>query len=204
MAEKEADESQRSKGDTSSNSAATNQAPGYPRSSTSSPEHRVGQAAQTTSDVRRPRTGKISESNNSIPGRNKPKMAASRNGGALPGQASQTYLRCIRRQDPQALPVRLLRNDLIDQAQQSVLSGSKRLATRWLRAFEKALAGSPDKGGSSGKQGKEGIKLRLNCAANAGEQESDQIREWQFTVSGEKPRLAAGGGTEIGAMNVVR
>ncbi len=39
----------------------------------------------------------------------------------------QTYLRCIRRQDPQALPVRLLRNDLIDQAQQFCIERLKEI-----------------------------------------------------------------------------
>jgi len=116
----------------------------------------------------------------------------------------QANLRCVRRQDPQTLPVRLLRNDLIDQAQQLCIERLKEIGDQMAtRLGEGAGRDRPTQAGSSGKQRKEGIKLSLNCAANTGEQESDQIGEWQLAVSGEKPGLASGGGKKIGTMNVV-
>ena len=130
----------------------------------------------------------------------------------LPNMASpfwvkqgQANLRCIRRQDPQALPVRLLRNDLIDQTQQFRIERIEGIGDQMAtRLREGTGRDHPTQTGSSGKQGKEGIELSLNCAANTGEQECDQIREWQLTVSGEKPRLASDGGKEISTVNVVR
>ncbi|MGB4225913.1 MAG: hypothetical protein WBJ68_04525 [Candidatus Dechloromonas phosphoritropha] len=62
----------------------------------------------------------------------------------------------------------------------------------------------PTQTGSSGKQGKEGIELSLNCAANTGKQECDQICGGQHTVLGEKPGVTSGGAKEISTMNVVR
>ena len=41
-------------------------------------------------------------------------------------------------------------------------------------------------------------------APDTGEQECDQIREGQLTVSGEKPGVTSGGAKEISTMNVVR
>ena len=117
----------------------------------------------------------------------------------------QANLRRIRRQDPQALPEWLLRNDFIDQAQQFRIEWIEEIGKQMTACFgESTGRNHPAQASSSGKQGKERIKLGLNCAPNTGEQEGDQIRERQLTVSGEKSGLASGGGKKIGTMNVIR
>ncbi|MGB4911222.1 MAG: hypothetical protein WBO95_03645 [Candidatus Dechloromonas phosphoritropha] len=117
----------------------------------------------------------------------------------------QANLRCICRQDPQALPVRLLRNDLIDQTQQFRIERIEGIGEQMATCLREGTGRDhPTQTGSSGKQGKEGIELSLNCATNTGGQECDQIREGQLTVSGEKPGVTSGGAKEISTMNVVR